>query len=207
MSRSRPLARRESAVHPPKWAFRRPVTCLASRLDSIAAMKNRALGLTLIELMVAILILAILMTAAVPGFRSITDSSRTSAATNDLVTALNLARSEALRRATPTVVCASADQASCSGSNTWTPGWIVFTDMNGDGDMGAGDVLLQTWRGPQGQMEVTGTASRATYNGMGMAQPAAAVTFTVKKTGCTGDKARRTVMSAAGSLQTTTVGC
>ena len=51
-----------------------------------------------------------------------------------MVTAFNLARMEAIRRGTPVSVCASADQASCSGANDWASGWIVFTDANGSGN-------------------------------------------------------------------------
>ena len=109
-------------------------------------MKNRAQGMTVIELMTAMLVLAILMGIAIPSFREFSSNNRTVAATNELVTALNVARSEALRRATTTIVCASSDQATCSGSTTWTPGWIAFVDLNNNGVVDA-DELLQSWGG------------------------------------------------------------
>jgi len=172
-------------------------------------MKNRAQGMTLIELMTALLVLAILMSIAVPSFRDFASDSRTTAATSDLVTALNLARSEALRRATPVVACASTDLKDCSGDNDWTDGWIVFADRNGNGDVDA-DELLQTWTGPEGQIEARGNADRAVYNAMGMAQlqpGLVEVAFDLQLTGCTGERRKHVTMSPTGSLRTTRVAC
>ena len=74
-------------------------------------MNHRTAGFTLVELMIAVLILAILMAAAVPSFRDFAANSRTSAASSDLTTALSLARSEAVRRSGTVIACASADLA------------------------------------------------------------------------------------------------
>jgi type IV fimbrial biogenesis protein FimT len=169
-------------------------------------MKNRSHGMTLIELLTAMLVLAILMGLAVPTFSDFAANSRTSAATSDLVTALNVARSEALRRSNLVVACASDDLADCSGATNWSGGWIVFSDANGDGNVDA-DELLQTWTGVQSGIETRATADRAVYNAMGMAQGAAGITFDIKKTGCSGPRAKRIVMSISGSLRTTKVAC
>jgi type IV fimbrial biogenesis protein FimT len=154
-------------------------------------------------------VLAILMGIAVPSFRNFASDSRTTAATSDLVTALNTARSEALRRATRVVACASEDLKECSGENDWTMGWIVFADPNGNGDVDA-DELLQTWAGPEGQIEATANADRAVYNAMGMAQlqpGLVEVRFDVQLTGCSGNRRKHVTMSPTGSLRTTRVVC
>jgi type IV fimbrial biogenesis protein FimT len=173
-------------------------------------MKNRAQGMTLIELMTAMLVLAILMGIAVPSFRDFASDSRTTAATTDLVTALNLARSEALRRATLVVACASDDDLKdCSDDKDWTKGWIVFADPNGNGKVDA-DELLQTWEGPSGQIEAQANADRAVYNAMGMAQlqpVLAEVAFDVQLYGFRGDRRKHVTMSPMGSLRTTRVVC
>lgn len=87
-------------------------------------------GVTLLELMIVITVLAIVLTVGVPGMRELVLNNRQVSAINELVTALQLARSEAITRniAAPAgvSVCASNDGATCSG--TWTDGWIVFTD-------------------------------------------------------------------------------
>jgi type IV fimbrial biogenesis protein FimT len=172
-------------------------------------MKKRSQGMTLIELLIAMLVLAILMSIAVPSFREFAADSRTSAVTSDLVTALSLARSEALRRANLVIACASTDLAGCSGANDWSPGWIVFSDPNGNGTVEAGE-LLQTWEGNQTGITAAANADRAVYTGMGMSRlppGLPSVTFDIRHSGCSGPRARQVVMSISGSLQTTKIAC
>ena len=88
-------------------------------------------GFTLIELLVTIVVATILLAVGVPAFQSFIKNNRVTAQTNDLVSAIQLARSEALKRGVNTVVCASIDQKSCSNNkDTWAAGWIVFSDLN-----------------------------------------------------------------------------
>ena len=98
-------------------------------------------GFTLIELMVTISIAAILISIAVPSFKTMLKNNRVTAATNEFVTALVLARSEALKRNNNISICTSLNQQSCSGSTSdYAKGWIIFMDCNEDGviDNGAG---------------------------------------------------------------------
>jgi type IV fimbrial biogenesis protein FimT len=87
-------------------------------------------GFTLIELMVALAVMALLMMVAVPSFQSTIASSRVTSVTNELVGTLAAARTEAIRRGVRVTVCASADGASCATSGDWSQGWVMFTDMN-----------------------------------------------------------------------------
>jgi len=80
-------------------------------------------GFTIIELMVTLLVSAILMSIAVPSFRSFVQDSRLSTEANALVYSLTLARSEAVKRDGTVEVCSSSNGASCGG--TWADGWIV----------------------------------------------------------------------------------
>ena len=79
-------------------------------------------GFTLIELMATIVIAAILFGVAIPSFSSTITYSRLTATTNDLVLALNIARSEAIKRGQQVVV-------RKTGSN-WENGWQVFVDID-----------------------------------------------------------------------------
>jgi type IV fimbrial biogenesis protein FimT len=171
-------------------------------------MKHRSRGMTLLELMMAVSVVAILTAIAVPGFRQFMSNSRTTATTNDLVSALNLARSEALRRASNAVVCASDDQATCSGDTDWATGWIAFADPNADGDVDA-DELLRSWPAVEGGVTVEGGSSSVTYTAMGMRQlPAAAtITFTVVAPACNGVHAGETEVQISGAIRSRKVAC
>lgn len=79
-------------------------------------------GFTLIELMVTISIAAILLGIAIPSFTSTITSNRLTTNANELVTALNLARSEAIKRGQHVVV-------KKTGPN-WENGWQVFVDID-----------------------------------------------------------------------------
>jgi len=104
---------------------------------------------TLIELVATIAIAGILVTLAIPDFNSIITNSRLTSYANDLVSALNLARSEAVRRGI-SVTVRKVDNYSCTNSGAgvnWENGWDVFTDIDNDGKCDAvnGDELIRTY--------------------------------------------------------------
>lgn len=82
-------------------------------------------GFTLIELMVTLTVMAIVLSLAAPSFASLLASNRISTQTNELIGALNLARSEAVRRGQPVTLLA--------GDANYSKGWSVFPDANGNG--------------------------------------------------------------------------
>lgn len=90
-------------------------------------------GFTLVELLVTLAVAAILLALATPSLAELLRGNRLAAANNELVTALNVARAEALRRGRPVTVCASADQRSCAASTNWATGWVVFEDTVNSG--------------------------------------------------------------------------
>jgi type IV fimbrial biogenesis protein FimT len=105
--------------------------------------KTEHQGLTLVELIGAVAIAAILVGVAIPSFFSLIADNRLTALTNELVTDMHYTRSEAVTRELPVAICASEDGESCSGRNDWSSGWIVFTDTTGSsGEFDAEDELL-----------------------------------------------------------------
>ena len=90
-------------------------------------------GLTLIELMIAVAVLAVMLALAGPSFEQAINGNRLSSASSEVVGALQLARSEAVRNNRRVVLCRSDDGSACSSSNASWPGWIVFVDTDSDG--------------------------------------------------------------------------
>jgi len=76
-------------------------------------------GFTLIELIITILVVSILMTIAIPSFQNTIQQNRFSTQSNELIGALNLARSEAIRRGESVTVTPNG--------GSWTNGWVVAT--------------------------------------------------------------------------------
>jgi type IV fimbrial biogenesis protein FimT len=93
--------------------------------------KGSTAGFTLIELLIVVALSAIMMTLAVPSFQNMVANNRITSHTNELVMAINMARSEAVKRNVRVILCRSADPAAsppaCGGSaNDWTTGWLLF---------------------------------------------------------------------------------
>jgi prepilin-type N-terminal cleavage/methylation domain-containing protein len=87
---------------------------------------RRPRGFSIVELMVAILVAAILVAIAVPSFRTTLQKHRLRVSADSLQAAVQYARTEAILRATYVSLCASADGATCSATATYDTGWLVY---------------------------------------------------------------------------------
>jgi type IV fimbrial biogenesis protein FimT len=91
-------------------------------------------GMTLVELMVTLAVAAILVSAALPSLSDMAANNRLTALNNQLVSSLNYARSEAIKRRYEVGMCVrNGTGTGCANSGGFESGWIIFTDCNGDG--------------------------------------------------------------------------
>lgn len=99
-------------------------------------MNKRHSGFTLLELLTVVTIAGLLLAVAVPSMRAFVQNSRMTGAANDLVRALQVSRSEAIKRRRNVVLCTSDDPLAaapaCADEDTLN-GWVVFVDSNSDG--------------------------------------------------------------------------
>jgi type IV fimbrial biogenesis protein FimT len=117
---------------------------------------NRQIGFTLVELMVTVAIAAIVLTLGVPAFQETINSSRLTSTANEFVTALNLARSEAVKRSVRVTVCKSADGATCAAGGGYEQGWIVFVDPNNNATVDAGEQVIRAYGPLSGGLTLIG---------------------------------------------------
>lgn len=84
-------------------------------------------GFSLVELMVTLAVVSILLGVAVPSYQSFVASTAVTSAANDLVAAINIARSEALKRDGIVTV-----QALDTSSKDFADGYCVVLDAPGN---------------------------------------------------------------------------
>lgn len=99
-------------------------------------------GFTLLELLITIAITAIVVALAAPSFTDVLDDNILLTQTNQFATAINVARSEAVKRNSRVLICKRVGN-QCSTGNTanWEDGWIIFADTNGDNMVNSGEEI------------------------------------------------------------------
>jgi type IV fimbrial biogenesis protein FimT len=112
-------------------------------------------GFTLLELMTILTVVGVLIGIAIPSYKYVTNSSRVSSEANQLLGDMQFARSEAVREGSFVTVCPTSTltvsasgtvtAASCSGASNWATGWMVFSDLTGNGVFNSGADQVLRW--------------------------------------------------------------
>ncbi|MEY6434096.1 GspH/FimT family pseudopilin [Thioalkalicoccus limnaeus] len=160
--------------------------------------RYRVRGFTLLELMITVALVAILTTLGVPSFREAMQNNRAATQTNDLLAALSLARSEAVRRGAIVSVCPSTDQATCADATDWSTGWILFVDGTNPLE------VVRVWPALAGIESFTGP-KLVSFRGSGEA--VASGSFSHKIKNCSGNQARTITVSPTGHARAEKTAC
>jgi type IV fimbrial biogenesis protein FimT len=183
----------------------RPEPCDFAMQCRYTGIMQKASGFTIIELMVVIAVIGILLGLGAPSFTEFVKNNRVTSQANDFVTALQTARSEAVKRGTYVTLCASSDQSSCSGSNDWSSGWIIFSDLDQDAspDIGTNaclpseDCIIRTWGELDGDNTLTAASSSLQFQLSGVVTTGGE-TFTLTGAECSGRQVRKITVTAQG---------
>lgn len=136
-----------------------------------------AYGLTLIELLITLLVLAIVLAMGWPALSPLMERQSVEAAAELFAGDIRFARTEAMKRGQAVSICIRSDAvvngvntAVCAaepGDNGFATGWLVFADVGADGfmDTASGDTLLRDQQAVSRLVNsmLAGTAKRVAY--------------------------------------------
>lgn len=107
---------------------------------SATRIQKKAQGFSLIELLATLMVMALLLGAGVPAYESLVQDNRMVTNINELSSAIQFARSEALKRGVSVRVCipnnGNLNASGCSNGSDWSAGWNVRV-------VGAGGLVLR----------------------------------------------------------------
>jgi type IV fimbrial biogenesis protein FimT len=149
---------------------------------------RRSRGLTFIELLVAMVVLALVVAVAIPNLSNALLGARLSAYASSLLANLQVARSEAIKRNTNVTVCASANGTTCASSGSWEQGWIVL----------AGTTVLRHQDALPSGYRVIQAGSLASLTFPPTVVGATAASFNVCRSSPLGKQERAVTLSATG---------
>jgi type IV fimbrial biogenesis protein FimT len=127
---------------------------------------KRQIGVTLLELMITISILAIVLTVVAPNIGTFLIKNRVTSEINGVSGVIQYARHISIDQQTVVTLCPSDDYETCT--TDWNDPKIVFIDENGDGDRTPGGA------NPEELLVSTDPVSDATK----MTGPGNSITFT-----------------------------
>jgi len=157
-------------------------------------------GFTLIELMITVLVGGIVLAVGLPSFADFTKSNRLAAQANSVLTALHLARSEAVNRGHNMRVLPIA------ASTDWAQGWQVRLDVDNSGTTDAEDTVLRNYDAIK-KATLVGDEDNVTYQSSGFVTTTSANTITLTANECTADDIRVISVKLSGLVSSAKQTC
>ena len=138
-----------------------PRQCEAVRMRHCPALRasRRPDGLSLVELLIAIAVAALVLATATPSLRGYFMRQSLRAAVTELNADIALARHAAVEHGVNVVICPTGNDGSCRSDGAWHARRRVFLDVNADRAFQASETILR-WSPPLARVTATGPRSR-----------------------------------------------
>lgn len=149
-------------------------------------------GFSLIELLIVVAMMSILTSVGLPSFKSLLGNARLTTTTNAMVTSLQLARSEAIKRQKTVVI---------RKKETWLNGWDIFVDDKvPNNTFDSDETMLTTFDAVDSTLSEEQTyANYVSYGSKGRVSAAGHFTF------CSGSDYRSIIIAATGRIRTASI--
>ncbi|WP_006786866.1 GspH/FimT family pseudopilin [Thiorhodospira sibirica] len=150
-------------------------------------------GLSLIELMVALAVLAVVLAIGIPSVNQLLREQRLTTTTNLFIASVHFARSEAIKRAERVTICPSVDGQHCSNQVDYSEQWIIVVGPAPGQSLQDAGPVLRVIKGPGPRVTGNQTvARRITFEPTG--RPVSFGRIDI----CLDSSARRVVISIMG---------
>ena len=128
-------------------------------------------GLTLIELLIVLAVIAILSGISIPGMQRLLFETTSTASANQIAGLVRYARNEAVFRNTSVTLCPSSDGISCTNAE-WQGGVLMFTDRNQNSKIDDDDTVKRFVRPflNTGSLRWRSLRNKVQFNSRGMAR-------------------------------------
>ncbi|MDN4503743.1 GspH/FimT family pseudopilin [Alteromonadaceae bacterium BrNp21-10] len=123
-------------------------------------------GVTLIEMLITISIVAILLTVVAPNMRDMVTSNRLISQLNEISSMIQFARSNSITEQTTTVVCPTVNFTDCT--TNWNNAKIVFIDANNDNTRNANEDILAGTEIGENSLNITGPNNLISFSATGV---------------------------------------
>lgn len=133
--------------------------------DAVTALRNfkfsrQQHGVTLIEQIMVLAIVAALTGMAIPPMRKLLGRNQLQVAQTDFIAALRHARETAIVSGKRTLFCPTRDGSRCNDDTRWDSGWLLGHDANGDNQPDNGPLYVSHGHSYHGKLIISSTTGR-----------------------------------------------